>query len=51
VFGGPLAALMHEHTGSWLPVFSLVITMDLLTALAAFFILKPMRRRLALEAV
>jgi len=25
--------------------------MDLLTALAAFFILKPMRRRLALQAV
>jgi MFS family permease len=51
IFGGPLAALMHQRTGSWLPIFSLVITMDLLTALAAFFILKPMRRRLALQAV
>jgi MFS transporter, OFA family, oxalate/formate antiporter len=47
VFGGPLAALLHQRTGSWLPVFGLVISMDLLTALAAFFILKPMRRRLA----
>jgi hypothetical protein len=32
VFGGPLAALLHESTGSWIPVFQLVIAMDLLTA-------------------
>src|ERR1700730_8975674 len=51
VLGGPAAAMMHQHTQSWLPVFGLVITMDLLTALAAFFILKPMRRRLALQAL
>jgi oxalate/formate antiporter len=51
IFGGPLAALMHQRTGSWIPVFGLVITMDLLTAIAAFFILKPMRRRLALQAL
>ncbi len=44
VLGGPLAASLHEHTGSWIPVFSLIIAMDLLTALLALFVLKPMRR-------
>lgn len=43
VFGGPLAALMHEQTGSWIPVFSAVIAMDLLTAVLAYFVLRPMR--------
>jgi MFS transporter, OFA family, oxalate/formate antiporter len=43
VLGGPLAALLHETTGSWIPVFAVVITMDLLTALLAWFVLKPMR--------
>jgi OFA family oxalate/formate antiporter-like MFS transporter len=45
VLGGPLAALLHEATGSWMPVFAVVITMDLLTALLAWFVLKPMRQR------
>jgi OFA family oxalate/formate antiporter-like MFS transporter len=45
VFGGPLAALLHETTGSWIPVFEVVIAMDLITALLAFFVLRPMRRR------
>jgi OFA family oxalate/formate antiporter-like MFS transporter len=45
VLGGPLAALMHEMTGSWIPVFTVVIAMDLLTAVLAFTVLKPMRRR------
>ena len=45
VLGGPLAALMHEATGSWIPVFSVVIGMDLLTAVLAYTVLKPMRRR------
>ena len=42
--GGPLAALLHETTGSWIPVFNVVIAMDLLTAALAFFVLRPMRR-------
>jgi OFA family oxalate/formate antiporter-like MFS transporter len=46
VFGGPLAALLHETTGSWIPVFQVVIAFDLITALLAFFVLRPMRRRL-----
>ncbi len=44
VLGGPLAAVLHDHTGSWLPVFGLIITMDVLTALLALFVLKPWRR-------
>jgi len=44
VLGGPLAAALHEHTGSWLPVFGVIIAMDSLTALLALFLLKPWRR-------
>ena len=45
VLGGPLAALLHEATGSWMPVFTLVIACDLLTAILAYAALKPLRRR------
>lgn len=45
VLGGPLAAMLHDATGSWIPVFHLVIGMDLLTALLAFVALKPLRRK------
>lgn len=45
VLGGPLAALLHESTGSWIPVFNVVIAMDLITAVLAYFVLRPMRRR------
>ncbi|WP_293777227.1 oxalate/formate MFS antiporter [uncultured Oxalicibacterium sp.] len=45
VLGGPLAALMHDATGSWTPVFATVICMDFFTAILALTILKPMRRR------
>jgi len=45
IFGGPLAALLHDASGSWLPVFDLVISCDLLTALLAYVALKPLRRR------
>jgi MFS family permease len=45
IFGGPLAALMHQHAGSWVPVFSTAITLDVVTALLAIAVLKPMRRR------
>jgi oxalate/formate antiporter len=44
VLGGPFAALIHDQTGSWLPVFGIIISMDVLTALLALFLLKPMRR-------
>jgi MFS family permease len=46
VLGGPMAAMLHERTGSWTPVFMSAITMDILTAALAIGLLKPMRRRL-----
>jgi len=43
IFGGPLSARLHETTGSWLPVFAVVISLDALTALLAIAVLKPLR--------
>lgn len=43
IFGGPVAALLHQYTDSWYPVFAVAITFDLVTALLAFFVLKRMR--------
>ena len=43
LFGGPAAAWMHDATGSWFPVFWLIIALDATTALLALFVLKPMR--------
>jgi oxalate/formate antiporter len=45
VLGGPVAALLHQSTGSWLPPFLVIITMDFTTAALAIGVLKPMRRR------
>ncbi|HET9831351.1 MAG TPA: oxalate/formate MFS antiporter [Vicinamibacterales bacterium] len=45
VLGGPVAALLHEATGSWIPVFATIIAMDFATAALAIGVLKPMRRR------
>ena len=44
ILGGPLAAVLREHTGSWLPVFAIIIAMDVLTGILALAVLKPMRR-------
>jgi MFS transporter, OFA family, oxalate/formate antiporter len=44
VLGGPAAAYLHDYTGSWLPVFGLIIGLDTLTAILALAALKPMRR-------
>ncbi len=46
VFGGPLAALLHDATGSWLPVFGAVIALDILAAILALALLKPWRARM-----
>lgn len=43
ILGGPLAAWLRESYGSWNPVFTIVITLDLITAFTALFILKRMR--------
>jgi MFS transporter, OFA family, oxalate/formate antiporter len=44
VLGGPAAAYLHDVTGSWLPVFGLIIGLDTLTAILALAALKPTRR-------
>jgi OFA family oxalate/formate antiporter-like MFS transporter len=46
ILGAPVAAMIFEKSGSWMPVFGLVIGMDILTGLLALFVLKAMRRRL-----
>jgi MFS transporter, OFA family, oxalate/formate antiporter len=43
VLGGPLAALLHDATGSWLSVFGIIIALDILTGVLALAVLKPMR--------
>lgn len=45
VLGGPTAALLHEATNSWVPVFMVIIAMNFTTATLAQVALKPMRRR------
>jgi OFA family oxalate/formate antiporter-like MFS transporter len=47
ILGGPLAALLRDQTGSWLPVFAIIIAMDALTGILALAVLKPMRRAYA----
>jgi MFS transporter, OFA family, oxalate/formate antiporter len=44
ILGAPVAAMIFESTGSWMPVFGLVIGMDIMTGLLALFLLKYMRR-------
>ena len=43
VLGGPLAATLKGAVGGWIPVFSIVIGLDFLTAILALFVLKRMR--------
>ena len=47
VLGGPLAALLHDKAGSWLPVFAIIIAMDALTGILSLAALKPMRKAYA----
>jgi MFS transporter, OFA family, oxalate/formate antiporter len=47
VLGAPVAAYIAERTGSWLPVFGIIIAMDVLTGLLALFVLKPVRKSYA----
>jgi OFA family oxalate/formate antiporter-like MFS transporter len=50
VLGGPVAALLHDAYGSWMPVFVIIIVMNFATALLAGLMLKPMRRRWLIAA-
>src|SRR4051812_10999144 len=47
VLGAPVAAWLHDATGSWLPVFGIIIACDALTGILALFVLKPMRKNYA----
>jgi len=44
ILGAPLAAYLREQTGSWLPVFAIIIALDALTGILALAALKPLRR-------
>jgi MFS family permease len=43
IFGGPMASLLHQATGTWTSVFAVAIAADLITALLAIVALKPLR--------
>lgn len=45
IFGGPLAALLYQHTQGWHVVFSCAIALDFITAGLALLVLKPRRAR------
>ncbi len=45
ILGGPVAAYLRTATGSWTSVFVIVICLDVVTALLALFVLKPLRVR------
>ena len=45
ILGGPLAATLKAAVGSWVPVFGIVIALDLVTAALALVVLKGMRER------
>ena len=45
VLGGPVAAWIRETTGNWTTVFVIVIVLDIITALLALVVLKPLRTR------
>jgi oxalate/formate antiporter len=47
VLGGPLAALLHDQAGSWMPVFAIIIALDVLTGILALVALKPLRKSYA----
>ncbi len=46
ILGGPMASLLHDRTGSWGAVFTVAIAADVVTAILAITLLKPMRRRM-----
>jgi OFA family oxalate/formate antiporter-like MFS transporter len=45
IFGGPMASLLHEATGTWTTVFAVAIAADVTTAVLALLALKPLRAR------
>ncbi len=46
LLGGPMAAFVHEAASSWVPVFVIAICLDLVSAILALLVLRPMRSEL-----
>jgi OFA family oxalate/formate antiporter-like MFS transporter len=44
LLGGPVAVLLHDLAGDWIPVFWVAIALDLVTAGLALIVLKPARQ-------
>jgi oxalate/formate antiporter len=47
VLGGYVAAQLHDAAGSWIPVFGVVIALDIGAAILALLVLKPLRSKRA----
>jgi MFS family permease len=45
IFAAPVAAYVMAKTGSWVPVFYVMIVCDIAAALLALFALKPLAKR------
>jgi OFA family oxalate/formate antiporter-like MFS transporter len=45
IFAAPLAAYVMLKTGSWVPVFYVMIACDIISAFMALFLLKPLAKR------
>ena len=45
VFAAPVAALVMAKTGSWVPVFYVMIACDIIAAFMALLVLKPLAKR------
>ena len=50
ILGAPLASALRGEVGSWVPVFAIVVVLDLVTAALALLVLMPMRGRLGTAA-
>lgn len=46
----PLSGYLRQTTGSWWPIFSAVIVLNLLASVLAWFVLRPLARRWKTEA-
>jgi MFS transporter, OFA family, oxalate/formate antiporter len=49
--GSPIAAVIFERYGSWIPLFETIIAMGIITGPLALFVLKGLRRRFLATAV
>jgi OFA family oxalate/formate antiporter-like MFS transporter len=41
----PYANILKDATGSWMPIFQIAMALNIVAALVAFFVIKPMRGR------